>query len=338
MVDILIQPQPKPPYSEPQEYTHRQTDAGNHVLALGIERARMCFGVENRHLVQCAYYGGVPAVVQLFYEFFHSLLQFAHHMILVESEEDGVIGGYVQQSFPVAVLPAIFRQCLNVLDQLGVVGFVYDDFLLVQFALGAYAQQALEEVLVAFYVEHHTILVGSVDEEQTYGGQHHGAQPDTEPYSPFATLCHLLTTGIYYVVEDKYYYAHHHWHAQATLSDDGSQRCAYEEEDKARQTVCELLSCLHVMAAQGGVGAFCSHTAKLKLGLCALCIGKGAFYHSLPLVGTQVLVGSIQRFLLQNLCHQRYRILYLFRESALQVLTFCNIEIMASYTVADNVQ
>ena len=138
----------------------------------------MGFCFQDRILIDAHQYHAILTVVQFVHECFQSVTDSLHLPVLLVLEEDTQIRRHLHESGLLLVGLAIRGEGCQVGHDTAIIGILDDDFLPVDGTRGTQSEQASHERAVTFDIEHRTVLVGTIGQEDTHGQKHGTAQPD----------------------------------------------------------------------------------------------------------------------------------------------------------------
>ena len=207
----------------------------------------------------------VARVAQVFDDGFEFVADVLNDMVGMIAEEHL---DYVRRRFEAARL-RIFGDLSVQQPELGgitAVGRVVQDYFLAGYAaLEAESEHPPQQVHVHIGIEHRRVVVRLVGEEHRHRDEHRHRQSLAEPDGPVALAGHTVAGVVEDVEDDEHDDADDDRYAQSALADNGTERCADEEEDDADQRQRELVDGLDVVQTDQLVAVTGHQTLELEV-------------------------------------------------------------------------
>ena len=83
---------------------------------------------------------------------------------------------------------------------------------------------------ISIRIQHHRIIIGFISKKCPQRRQDGRTEPHPHPYNPFTVSCHLVSTIIYHIINNKHKHRYYHRHPQSAFTDNAAERRSNKKE------------------------------------------------------------------------------------------------------------
>ena len=263
-MEVTVQSQAELPHAQVEEDAQGKHDGSHYVHPLALEWSRVGLHGDDGIVVQFGKHHFVARVRQVVDDSFHLLADTFYLVVRLIAEEHLHRIGHTHETMLMGIGGDLFGDAVELNGIFPILGFADDNLLSEDVTLLAEPEQSHEERAIGIEIEHHRVVIGLVGDEDGKWSEHGRSQSLAKPNGPHASPRHSVACVIQYIVDDEHKHRDNDGDAKATFSDDGAQRCTYEEEDETRQGQRELVDSFNIVLTNNTVGILRDHGLELQ--------------------------------------------------------------------------